>query len=325
MIDPFLLVTPILLLGIIALLGFLGCDRVLGLAPITVNPPQVFSIMPTSGSPLGGDTVTISGASFVDTPSVTFGNTGAMSVTLVNSSQLNAVTPQHSPGKVDVTVTNPDGKSSTLSSGFTFSQVTLSQPPQAKQQPGNPPISVTLPGTQAGSLIVVTISWGLAGTISVSDGSNTYKSAGTGNWSGRQAQMFYAVNTAGGNLTITASGPGTTGPCSLCVTEYLNADQSAAQVIYGFASKASPSTGGVVTVTVTSANTSDLIYAVAFAQNGNLAVTFGFTKETSTSLGSISLLVADELVTSPGPSQVGITNGVSTSPWVILATAIKHV
>jgi hypothetical protein len=201
----------------------------------------------------------------------------------------------------------------------------MAQPPQAKQQPGSPPISVTLTGTQTGSVVVVTVSWGLVGTISVSDGSNTYKSAGTGNWSGQQAQMFYAVNTAGGNLTITASGPGTTGPCSLCATEYLYADQSPGQVIYGFASQASPTTGGALTVTVTSANASDLIYAVAFAQNGNLAVTAGFTKETSTRLGAISLLVADELVTSPGPGQVGITNGVSTSPWVILATAIKHV
>lgn len=324
MIDPFVLLTPILLLVIIALLGFLGCDRVLGLAPIIVNPPQIFSIMPTSGTPLGGDTVTINGVSFSSPPSVTFGTTGAVSVTFVNSSQITAITPQHSPGKVDVTVTNPNGSASTLPSSFIFSQVTLAQPPQPKQQPGNPPISVTLPGAQTGSLIVVTVSWG-TGTISVSDGSNTYKSAGTGNWSGHQAQMFYAVNTVAGNLTITASGPGTTGPCSLCATEYLYADQSPAQAIYSFASQASPSTGGALTVTVNSANANDLIYAVAFAQNGNLAVTGSFTKETSTGLGALSLLVADKLVTSPGPSRVGITNGVSTSPWVILATAIKHV
>src|SRR5260370_22490713 len=37
MTDLFLILTPFLLLAVIALLGFIGCDRVLGLT--TVNPP----------------------------------------------------------------------------------------------------------------------------------------------------------------------------------------------------------------------------------------------------------------------------------------------
>ena len=41
--DSFLLMTPLLVLGVLALVGFLGCDLVLGLAPVlsapTFDPP----------------------------------------------------------------------------------------------------------------------------------------------------------------------------------------------------------------------------------------------------------------------------------------------
>jgi hypothetical protein len=50
MIDSFVLLTPILMLGVIALLGFVGCDLVFppGRGPITVD---IFAIVP-SGSPV---------------------------------------------------------------------------------------------------------------------------------------------------------------------------------------------------------------------------------------------------------------------------------
>ena len=50
MIDAFVLLTPILVLGIIALLGFVGCNQVLGLDP-TTEVPTVESIVPSSGTP----------------------------------------------------------------------------------------------------------------------------------------------------------------------------------------------------------------------------------------------------------------------------------
>ena len=321
MIDSFVLLTPILLLGIIALLGFVGCDRVFGLVEVKSNP-QISSIDPASGTPNGGTAVTITGSDFEQTPTVTFGGTAATNVTFDSQTQLSATTPQHSPATVDVVVKNSDGQSSPLGTKFTFAAVTLSGTAQAKQLSGNPPISLTLSGTQIGSVIVVTVSWGLAGTIAVSDGANTYNDIGPGNWSGRQAECFYAVNNAGGDLTITASGPGTTGPCSLCATEYIQADTM--NPVYGFSSKASPSVGGALNVTVTTAAQGDLLYAVAFAQNGNLAVGPGFTLERSASLGPVSLVIADQPVSAPGPTNVDITNSVSTSPWVILALAIRH-
>ncbi len=59
MIDGFVILTPILLLAVIALLGFVGCDRVLGLNYI--NPPMS-PVTPVQGtikrSPAGTGTIT---------------------------------------------------------------------------------------------------------------------------------------------------------------------------------------------------------------------------------------------------------------------------
>jgi len=55
MIDAFVLLAPIFLLGIIALLGFVGCDQVLGLVPVSsgVTPLQaVLTNQSASGNPV---------------------------------------------------------------------------------------------------------------------------------------------------------------------------------------------------------------------------------------------------------------------------------
>ena len=39
MFDPFLLLTPILVLAVLALIRFVGCDQVLGLEPPTLRRP----------------------------------------------------------------------------------------------------------------------------------------------------------------------------------------------------------------------------------------------------------------------------------------------
>ncbi len=87
-----------------------------------VEPPTITSITPT-GLKTGGDTVTISGSNFVDTPDVTFGGIEATSVTRVDSSTLSVVIPAHNGGAVDVVVTNPDGQSATLANGVTYADL----------------------------------------------------------------------------------------------------------------------------------------------------------------------------------------------------------
>jgi IPT/TIG domain len=91
----------------------ISADGVLGLGPA----PTVTSITPSSGSTAGGTEVTISGENFIDRATVTFGGVEATGVTVAS---ITATTPANDAVTVDVTVTNPDGQSATLSNGFTY-------------------------------------------------------------------------------------------------------------------------------------------------------------------------------------------------------------
>ena len=77
-------------------------------------PPTLSSITPQSGSISGGTSVTLGGQKFLAGATVTFDGSAASSVQVVDSSTITALTPPHGPGESNVTVTNPDGQSSTL-------------------------------------------------------------------------------------------------------------------------------------------------------------------------------------------------------------------
>jgi hypothetical protein len=83
------------------------------------------SVAPLSGPAEGGNKVTVSGSGFQSGVSVNFGGLGATSVTLNNSTTITAVVPVHSSGSVTVTVTNSNGDSATLPSGYTFHSIDL--------------------------------------------------------------------------------------------------------------------------------------------------------------------------------------------------------
>ncbi|MCZ6875645.1 MAG: IPT/TIG domain-containing protein [bacterium] len=91
------------------------------------SAPEISSISPTSGSTDGGTSVTVNGKNFDKNVSVDFGGIAAASVSVRNGKKLTAVTPSSAAGKVDVTVTNPDGQSATLAA-FTF-EGPVAQPP----------------------------------------------------------------------------------------------------------------------------------------------------------------------------------------------------
>lgn len=82
--------------------------------------PTLDSIDPTAGTPSGGTSVTLTGTNFVNGATVLFGAVPAASVIFNSSTSLTAVTPAHSPGTVNVTVTNPDAQSATLNAAFTY-------------------------------------------------------------------------------------------------------------------------------------------------------------------------------------------------------------
>jgi hypothetical protein len=95
-------------------------------APAGPGPaPTVVQVSPNSGPTTGGTTVTISGSNFVTGATVTFGGSAASGISIVNSTTINAVTPAHMQGPVDVSVTNTDGQTGTLSSGYTYALASI--------------------------------------------------------------------------------------------------------------------------------------------------------------------------------------------------------
>lgn len=95
----------------------------------------LYSVSPLSGPAAGGTQVTISGSGFQSGAGVSFGGFPASPLTVSNSTTIKALTPTHSAGSVSVVVTNPNGQSATLPSGFTFHSVDLFW---------NPPTSTTV-------------------------------------------------------------------------------------------------------------------------------------------------------------------------------------
>ena len=81
--------------------------------------PAVTGISPGSGSTAGGTPVTLTGKNFVAGAKVSFGGAAAV-VTSMNATTIAAKTPAHKPGGVNVVVTNPDGQSGTLASGYNY-------------------------------------------------------------------------------------------------------------------------------------------------------------------------------------------------------------
>ena len=85
----------------------------------TVAPLQVASISPTSGVTGGATTVQIVGAGLQSGATATFDGAAA-NVTFVSSAAIVATTPVHTPGVVDIVVTNPDGQAVKLTGAYTY-------------------------------------------------------------------------------------------------------------------------------------------------------------------------------------------------------------
>ena len=81
--------------------------------------PTVTLLSPNAGPPAGGTSVTVTGTNFVAGATVKFGAVSGTSVVVLSATSLTVVTPAQSPGGVTVTVTNPDG-TSTSAVTFTY-------------------------------------------------------------------------------------------------------------------------------------------------------------------------------------------------------------
>jgi hypothetical protein len=88
-------------------------NRVLPIVTVT-------SVSPNFGTVTGGTIVTVNGTNFASGATVTFGGTAATNVVVVSAIKITAKTPVHAAGAVNVTVTNTDTSTGTLTNGYTY-------------------------------------------------------------------------------------------------------------------------------------------------------------------------------------------------------------
>jgi len=191
--------------------------------------PVVTGISPTSGSVVGGDTVTITGSGFLGTTAVQFESEYATLLT-VTDSEITVSSPAHALGTVDVTVTTAGGTSATSPADqFTYVGPTVTG------------ISPTYGSPGGGTSVTITGS-GLLGTTEVKFG-----------------DAYATILTVSGN-TITVTSPGhPLGTVDVTVTNPGGTSATSPADQYTFVgvpvvTGVSPSTGSIAggdTVTIT--------------------------------------------------------------------------
>ncbi|HHH44495.1 MAG TPA: hypothetical protein ENK49_10195 [Gammaproteobacteria bacterium] len=109
-----------------------------GFTYIAAPPPQVSSVTPQSGDSNGGLPITITGTDFQNNASARLGGTPIGNLVVVDSTTITGDTPALSAGTYSLTVTNPDGQSSTLVNVFTVTQAPQGLPAGDLAPRGNP-------------------------------------------------------------------------------------------------------------------------------------------------------------------------------------------
>lgn len=121
-------------------------------------PLALDAVAPAAGPEGGGTVLTLTGAGFDASASVTVGGVPA-TVTASGAGALTAVAPPHAPGRVDVAVANPGGASATLAGAFTYVAAPAPPPAVTAVAPASGPVGggtlVTVSGAafQAGAAV----------------------------------------------------------------------------------------------------------------------------------------------------------------------------
>ena len=334
MIDAYvLLLTPILLFGIVALLGLLGCDQVLGLHD-SIQALPTPAVQPVFGSPAGGAKCTVTGSDFVSGATVSFGGAAAAPdfTDFVSSSEIDITqTPRHSPGVVDVVVTNPNGATGTLSNGYVYS-VTENDTAVASLTG----VSTLQLNPVEGQLVVVAALWSGVGTISfVTDPATTFTLVKQDVLAPQNINIaIYVANQLTGPVSIRGNITGGAPPrFSVIATGYDSADPNQAFTPDQFNSAQGAGMMLSLPLQISDLAPGDLIYAVALSRDSSGALSGGVTAPTNPNLTVstrsttpiLPYFLVDDQVLLPGdisPS-FNVTATSSTSNWYIFAMRIR--
>jgi IPT/TIG domain len=147
--------------------------------------PTIQSVNPSSGPVNVQQPVTIFGSQFQVGATVTFGGNAATNVAIVNPGEITAVAPVGAAvGPVDVTVSQPDGTSTTVTSGYTYVQIQYFNWFD-KATPGMAGDNIHLLNTSgATATISLTMPGASIGPFTLPAGAETYVSFGAGHIGG---------------------------------------------------------------------------------------------------------------------------------------------
>jgi hypothetical protein len=249
--------------------------------------PTITAVSPNSGSTLGGAAVTITGTNFVFGTSVTFGGTAATGVTYVGSTQLNATTPAHAAGAVNVVVTNPDSQTATRTNGFTYT--------------ASPTPTITAVSPNSGST--------LGGTFVTITGTNFINGA-TVSFGGTSSGSVGFNNST--QLIVYATPPHAAGAVNVVVT---NPDSQTATLTNGFAFTLS-----TPTITAVSPNSGSTVGGTLVTITGTNLVNGATVSFGGTSSGSVGFINSNQLYATTPSHAAGAVNVVVTNPDLQTAT-----
>ena len=244
--------------------------------------PTVTSVLPGTGTMLGGTSVTITGTGFLTGATVKFDTSQATSVAVVSGTTITCVTPAHATAvAVNVLVTNADNQTGTLNNGYTYTPsdptVTGVSPEAGKTLAGTP---VTITGTGFSAGATVRFGANTAGSITVVNPTTITCTAPTG--------------TAG--TTVNVSVQNTDNRIGTKVSAYT---YQAAPTITTVAPIAGSTVGGTF-VTITGTNFSTV--------GGNPTVTFGGAQATSVTRVSATTITCLTPAGTAGAVNVVVTN-----------------
>ena len=238
--------------------------------------PGIASVNPTSGAASGGTLVTITGTDFQANATVSFGGTASPNVTVVSSTSIQAVTPAHAAGAVNVVVTNPDAQNGTLTNGYTF----------------NPPPTVTSVSPSSGPL---------AGGTAVTITGTNFRAGATLLFDGFPATSVIVASAT----SITAVTPAdAAGPANVDV---INTDGTQGTLVGGFTYNPAPTVTNVSPASgPTGGGTVVLISGTGFLPGAT--VTFGATVATSVTVNSTTSILATSPAGGAGAVNVNVRN-----------------
>jgi hypothetical protein len=271
--------------------------------------PAVTGLSPATGTTAGGTSVTVTGTNFTGATAVNFGSVVLTSFTINSDTSITATAPAQAAGTVDVTVTTPNGVSTTSAADqFTY---TLAPLP-----------SITSLGTTTGTT---------AGGTSVTLTGTNFTGA-TGVWFGSVAATSFTVVSAT-QLTATAP-PQPVGTIDVTVTSYSGTSATSTADRFSYTAAAVPAvtslsatsgtTAGGTSVTLTGSGftaASAVLFgsvAASFTINSDTSITATATAQAA---GTVDITVTTPTGTSASTSADRFTYNAAAVPAVTSLSA----